>query len=53
LSTQSTCQDDAGNVWQATCVGSTCSCSLNGSYACTCTMTTPIGQCNSCCPGSI
>jgi hypothetical protein len=48
--TQTTCQDSAGNVWQASCVGSTCTCSYNGGSACMCTTSGP--ACASCCPGA-
>lgn len=47
---QSSCQDGSGNVWQASCVGTTCSCTFNGSSACTCTMGS--ASCLSCCPGT-
>jgi hypothetical protein len=46
------CQDNAGNVWQAECSGSTCSCTYNGGPACTCTTTAAAGTCASCCPGT-
>ena len=46
----SSCQDNAGNVWAAKCLGSTCTCTYNGGRACTCTMTDPDVGCNSCCP---
>ncbi len=47
---QTTCQDRAGNMWQASCVGSTCTCSYNGGWACMCTTSGP--ACASCCPGA-
>lgn len=47
---QTTCQDETGNVWQASCVGSTCTCSYNGGSACVCT--TSAAACASCCPGT-
>jgi|HubBroStandDraft_4_1064222.scaffolds.fasta_scaffold09020_1 hypothetical protein len=43
------CTDSAGNVWGATCEGSTCTCTYNGGMACTCAMS-DAGGCNSCCP---
>ena len=49
---QTSCQDSAGNVWQAECAGSTCTCAYNGGQACTCTMTGSAGSCSSCCPGT-
>jgi hypothetical protein len=48
----SSCQDQAGNTWSASCIGSICTCSYNGHSSCTCTMTTAAGACNSCCPGA-
>jgi hypothetical protein len=47
---QTTCEDSAGNVWQSECAGSTCTCAYNGGQACTCTITGP-PMC-SCCPGT-
>lgn len=41
-----------GNVWQAECAGSTCTCAYNGGQACTCTMTGAASSCSSCCPGT-
>ncbi len=49
---QTSCQDSAGNVWQSECTGSTCTCAYNGGQACTCTMTGDAGSCSSCCPGT-
>jgi hypothetical protein len=49
---QTSCQDSAGNVWQAECAGSTCTCAYNGGQACTCTITGDAGSCSSCCPGT-
>jgi hypothetical protein len=49
---ESSCQDSAGNTWQASCAGSTCTCTFNGGQACTCMMTGAPGTCSSCCPGT-
>ncbi len=46
----SSCSDGAGNLWEADCAGSTCTCTFNGIDACTCPMTT--SGCASCCPGT-
>jgi hypothetical protein len=46
------CQDGAGNVWQADCTGTTCTCTYNGGMACNCPMTASSGACTSCCPGT-
>jgi hypothetical protein len=46
------CQDSRGNVWAATCSGGTCTCTYNGGSACTCTESTTMGTCGSCCPGA-
>jgi hypothetical protein len=50
VTSMTTCQDSAGNVWQSECVDSSCTCAYNGGQACTCTMTGP-PTC-SCCPGT-
>jgi hypothetical protein len=50
MTSMTTCQDSAGNVWQSEYVGSSCTCAYNGGQACTCTMTGP-PTC-SCCPGT-
>ena len=52
VTSSTSCQDSAGNVWQADCTGSTCTCTFNGGQSCSCTMTAPPGTCNSCCPGT-
>ena len=48
----STCNDTAGDVWEAVCGGTTCTCTYNGVDMCTCTMTGTTGSCVSCCPGA-
>jgi len=52
LECTSSCQDGAGNLWEATCNGSTCGCSYNRTEMCTCTITAAGGACPSCCPGT-
>jgi hypothetical protein len=52
VSCQFSCQDSAGNTWQASCAGSSCTCSYNGGLGCSCTMTGAPGTCVSCCPGT-
>jgi hypothetical protein len=49
--TTTQCQDRAGNTWQASCTGSTCTCTYNGGSSCMCTMTGPNNTCP-CCPGT-
>jgi hypothetical protein len=51
IMSQSSCQDLSGNVWQASCVGTSCTCTFNGGLACSCTMSSAAG-CLSCCPGT-
>jgi hypothetical protein len=52
LECTSSCQDSVGNLWEATCNGTTCSCSYNRTQMCTCTITAEAGACPSCCPGT-
>jgi hypothetical protein len=49
----SACQDGAGNLWEATCSGATCSCVYNHTEMCTCMITgASTSACSSCCPGT-
>jgi hypothetical protein len=52
LECTSSCQDSVGNLWEATCNGTTCACSYNRTQMCTCTITADAGACPSCCPGT-
>jgi hypothetical protein len=46
------CQDGAGNSWESTCNGGTCSCVYNHTEMCTCMLGADAGSCFSCCPGT-
>jgi hypothetical protein len=53
MTSTASCQDRAGNVWNADCTGSSCTCTYNGGNACTCTSPASVGPCStSCCPGT-
>jgi hypothetical protein len=50
---ETTCQDAQGDTWQASCTGSSCTCTFNSVTTCVCSMTVSSGGAiASCCPGT-
>jgi hypothetical protein len=50
-SCSASCEDRTGNVWEAVCSGSSCQCSYNHEFRCSCA-TSGTSGCSSCCPGT-